>query len=144
MKIQLKQGIDPLRFGMTRLEVERIFGKPCREFMDPKDEDRLFWEYTEKKLTLTFYQSEADRLGYIRSSHSSLRWNDLKIIDQKIEDIKCQIDSNSESWEKDVYDSFCTFFHEKNWLTLFVEYERVVNIELGVPFCRDDEYDWPK
>ena len=144
MNIHLKQGIDKLRFGMTRPEVERIFGKPRQELIDSDDENELIWEYTDKKIRLTFYQNQAGRLGYIRSSNSSLTLNDLKIIDKKIEDVKGQIDSNPESWEKEDYESFCTYFHENNWLTLNVEYERVTDIELGVPFKNEDEYDWPK
>lgn len=61
----------------------------------------------------------------------------------KIEDVKSQIDSNSESWEKEEYDSFNIYFLESDWLTLNVEYERVTDIELGVPFKNEDEYDWP-
>ena len=100
MKIHLNKGIDKLRFGMTRPEVERVFGKPNRELIDSDDENELIWEYSDEKLRLTFYQNEADRLGYIRCSNSSLTINDFEIIDKKIEDVKNQIDSNFESWEK--------------------------------------------
>lgn len=144
MKIHLKQGIDKLRFGMTRPEVERLFGKPNRELIDSDDENELIWEYSEEKLRLTFYKNESNRLGYIRSSNSKLAINDFEIIDKKIEDVKSQIDSNLRSWEKEDYDTFQTYFLESEWLTLNVEYERVTDIEIGVPFKNEDEYDWPK
>lgn len=144
MKIQLRQGIDKLRFGMTRPEVEKIFGKPNLEMVDSEDENELIWEYSNEKLRLTFYQNEADRLGYIRCSNSNLTFNDFKIIDKKVVDVKSQIDPNPESWENEDYDLFRTYFLERNWLTLYVEYGRVTDIELGVPFKNEDEYDWPK
>ena len=93
---------------------------------------------------MTFYQNEANRLGYIRSSNPNLTLNDFKIIDEKIENVISQIDSNLESWEKEDYDTFRTYFLESKWLILNVEYERVTDIEIGVPFKDESEYDWPK
>ena len=144
MKIHLKQGIDKLRFGMTRPEVEKIFAKPNCELIDSENENELILEYSDKKLRLTFYQNEAVRLGYIRCSNSNLTIKDFKIIGKKIEDVKNQIDSNPQSWKKEDYDTFRTYFHESSWLTLNEEYERVTDIEIGVPFKNEDEYDWPK
>jgi len=144
MKIHLKQGLDNLRFGMTRPEVEELVGKPNRELIDSDDDTELIWEYTDQKLRLTFYQSEADRLGYIRSSNSNLTLNDVKVIDERITDVKNHIDSNPEMWFMEDYDSFSTYFIERYWLILNVEYERVTNIEFGVPFKNEDEYDWPE
>jgi hypothetical protein len=144
MKIYLKIGIDNLRFGMTRSEVKEIIGKQSLEIIDSDENNELIWEYADLKLRLTFYQNEADRLGYFRSSNSNLKINGSRIIDSRIEKIKSQIDPNPESWEKEEYDSFNTYFLKSDWLTLYVEYERVTDIELGVPFKNEDEYDWPK
>jgi len=87
MEIYLKQGIDELRFGMTRPEIEKVLGKPSRELSDSDNENELIWEYSDKNLRLTFYQNEANRLGYIRSSNPNLTLNDFKIIDEKIENV---------------------------------------------------------
>jgi hypothetical protein len=40
------------------------------------------------------------------------------------------------------YNSFVTYISEEYWLVLNVEYDEVTDIELGVPFKNDDEYDW--
>jgi hypothetical protein len=143
MKINLKKGIDNLEFGLTRPEVEEIIGRPVREITNPEDDNELIWEYADQKLRLTFYQKEDNRLGYIRSSNSSLTIFDMDLIDCKIEEVKNRIDPRTESWEKEEYFSFTTYFHESNWLTLNVEYDRITDIELGVPFKNEDEYDWP-
>lgn len=144
MKIYLRQGIENFTFGMTQPEIESNFGKPNRELIDQDDENELIWEYTEEKTRLTFYKNESGKLGYIRSSNSNLILNDSKIIDQKINDVMRQVDSDPNSWEIEDHDSFCVYFHESSWLTLNVEYERVTDIELGVPFNDNDEYDWPE
>nr|WP_319401670.1 hypothetical protein [uncultured Carboxylicivirga sp.] len=143
MKILTKIGIDKIKFGMTRPEIEKIIGKPNRIIIDSVDDNELIWEYTDQKIRLTFYQSEGDRLGYIRSSNMNLTINDSKVIDCKIIDVAKQFETKLESWEKEEYDFFTTYFLERDWLTLKVEYERVTNIELGVPFKNNDEYQWP-
>ena len=76
---------------MTRPEVQGILGKPNLELIDSDDENEVVWEYTDEKLRLTFYQNEADRLGYIRCSNSNLTINNFKIIDKKIEDPKVRM-----------------------------------------------------
>lgn len=143
MKIHLKQGIDKLRFGMKPVEVEGLFGKPNREFVDSDDDNDLIWEYTERNIRLTFYKNEALRLGYIRSSNPALTLNDSRIIDEKIEVLKLQIDSKPEAWELEDYDTFTSYFLESKWLILNVEYERVSDLELGVPINNKGDYDWP-
>lgn len=144
MKIYLKKGIGNIKFGMNRSEVEKIIEKPDRSIMDPEDVNELIWEYNDLKLRLTFYQNEGGRLGYIRSSNSKLTIADHKIIDKNVDEIIKLIDPNSESWEKEEYDLFTTYFNDSNWLTLNATYERVSDLELGVPFKNDEEYDWPK
>lgn len=143
MKIHLKQGVAELKFGMNPLEVENVFGMPNREFIDSDDDNDLIWEYAERKIRLTFYKNEALRLGYIRSSNPALTLNDTRIIDEKIEMLKLQIDSNPEAWELEYYDTFTNYFLESKWLILNVEYERVSHLELGVPINNRGNYDWP-
>ncbi|KAB2807699.1 hypothetical protein [Phaeocystidibacter luteus] len=143
MKLHLNQGINNLRFGMTRTKVESILGQPDKILIDPDDENELIWEYSDQKLRLTFYQNEADRLGYIRCSNSNLTIKGLQIIDKKIVDVQNQIDSDPDAWEIEEYHFFKVYFLEQYWLSLQVEYERVTVIEHGVPFKNDDEYDWP-
>lgn len=143
MRVQFKKGIDNIIFGMSRLDVELVLGKPDREFIDLYNENELISEYTDLKLRITFYLNEGERLGYIRCSHANLKLNGINIIDTKIQEIQEQINANEESWEIVSYDSFSTYFLESVWITLLTEYERVTVIELGAPFKSDDKYDWP-
>jgi hypothetical protein len=142
MKIHLSKGFDDICFGMTRSEVKEIIGSPNHEFLNPDNNIELFWEYTEKKLTLTFYLNEFGRLGYIRSSNTNLSISECKIIDTHIEVVQNQIDANPNSWEINKYFSFTAYFHEGHWLCLNVKYDKIIDIELGVPLKNDNEYDW--
>ena len=46
-------------------------------------------------------------------------------------------------WEIEDYHSFTAHFNEKLWLTLHSEFEQVTQLELGVPFKNENEYNWP-
>lgn len=106
-------------------------GKPDKEIIDPEDENELTWEYTDLKLRLTFYLNEDEELGYIRTSNPNLSIDDFKIIDKKAEEVMQHVDPNKAMWIKEDFFSFTTYFNEKYWLTLNVEYDRVTDIELG-------------
>jgi hypothetical protein len=140
MEIHLAKGIDDIIFGMTCFEVEEILGKPNREFHNRDNQIELFWEYTDKKLTLTFYEHKGGRLGYIRSSNPNLSISNRKLIDAKIEDIQQFIEENSQAWEINEYFSFTSYFFEEQWICLNVKYDRIIDIELGVPFKDEIKY----
>jgi hypothetical protein len=140
MEIHLGKGIDNVTFGMTCAEVEGILGKPNREFHNQDNHIELFWEYTEKKLTLTFYEHKGRLLGYFRSSNPNLSISDSKLIDVKIEDIKQFIKEDSQAWEINEYFSFTAHFYEEQWICLNVKYDRIIDIELGVPFKDEKKY----
>ena len=144
MNIYLKKGIDDLKFGMKRHEVEQMIGKPDRVIKDPDNDNELIWEYNDLKLRITFYNDENGRLGYFQSSNSDLTINDHKIIDEKVEDAMSHIDPGPGSWKKEDFVLFTTYFNEENWLTLNVEYERVTFLELGVSYKDEEDYDWPE
>lgn len=144
MKLTPKIGIDNLKFGMTRTECYEIMGNPDRVIND-SDEDEIILEFNEPKLRLSFYLNENNRLGYIRTANPKLVFNNQKIINAKIDIVKDEaFGIQIPKWEKEEYDFFTTYFNEENWITLNVEYGEVTEVEIGVPFKNDEEYNWPK
>lgn len=144
MELKPKIGIDNLKFGMTRKEILEILKEPNRIIKNEDDENELILEWNSEKLRLTFYQNENDRFGYLRTINTELKFNGNKIIGKGLEFVKEQIFENLISeWEIEDYDSFITYFNERNWLTLHVEYGIVTDVELGVPFKNNEEYEWP-
>jgi hypothetical protein len=144
MEIHLQKGIGAVHFGMTRAEVEKVIGKPDVEKLDSEDPNELIWEFNDLKLRLTFYENENHRMVYIRGSHASMSLNKHAFIDQKIDKVLSQIDSDLEAWEVDDQDLFTAYFNEKNWFSFNVEYQRITDFEMGVPLDSEESYLWPK
>ena len=69
MKLNPKNGIDSLLFGMKQQDVTALYGAPDKKFED--DDNNLIFLYNQHKLRLTFYEDEDFRLGYIITSNEN-------------------------------------------------------------------------
>lgn len=144
MELKLQIGVDSLKFGMTQKEVFEILGSPDRKKVDQEDDEQLLLEFFRLKLRLTFYLNENGRLGYMRTSNPDLMFKRHKIIGSKIEFAKKEIFGEIiNDWEIDEYDFFITHSNDEFWLTLDEEFGTVTNVEVGVTFNDDGEYNWP-
>ncbi len=139
MKINPKNGIDKLLFGMKQKDVIAIYGKPNKQFED--DDKNVIYVYNEQKLRLTFYEDENLRLGYLISSSSNLTLFDKKVIDRNVEEVKLEL-SSFRSWEKEDFDLAENHFNEENWIILQTEFGKIANVELGAIINIKDEFDW--
>lgn len=138
MKINLKNGIDTLLFGMKQKNVEALYGLPSKQF---KDEDgNSIYLYNDQKMRLTFYEDEAFRLGYIISSNSELKLFDKKIIGQNCATVKSELPFKT--WEQEDFDSVENHFNESNWLTLVSEFGVITKVEIGAIINDNDEFEW--
>lgn len=137
MKINPKNGIDKLLFGMKQKEVTALYGNPDKNFKD--EEDNVIYIYNDLKLHLNFYEEEDFRLGYIISANENLELLEIKIMGQNPEDIKQKLPFKT--WEKEDFDLAENFFNEDNWLILVSEFNQIVKIELGC-IIKNDEFDW--
>ena len=141
MKINLKNGIDKLLFGMKQKDVEAIYGKPDRNYKDEDDNQILV--YNTLKSRLTFYQEEDFKLGYIVASGSDLELFGNTIIGKKIAEVKKDLTSkNITKFTQEEFDTFENYFNEENWIILQTEFEEVVKFEIGAIINAKDEFDW--
>ena len=62
MKINLKNGIDKLLFGMKQTDVTEIYGLPNKQFKD--EDDNVIYVYNAKRVRLTFYEDQI-RIYYL-------------------------------------------------------------------------------
>ncbi len=138
MKINTKNGIDKLIFGMKQKDVLSIYGMPDKEFED--EESNKIFIYNDLKLHLNFYAEEDFKLGYIISSNKELLLENKKIIGQKFETIKKDLPS-FKTWEKEDFDLAENYFNEDNWLIVVSEFDQIVKVELGC-IIKNDEFDW--
>ena len=138
MKINPKNGIDSLLFGMKQKDVEALYGKPSKEFKD--DDSNIIYLYNTEKIRLTFYEDEAFRLGYMITSNPELTVLNEKIIGMNVEDVKSVLPFKS--WEIEDFDSTENHFNESNWLILQSEFGMITRIEIGAIINDKDEFDW--
>lgn len=138
MIINLKNGIDKLLFGMKQNHVEEHYGKPDKQY---KDEDgNVICLYNQQKLSLTFYEDEDFRLGYIICSHPDATILDKQIISKNVGEIKTALPFKN--WTKEDFDTTENHFNEANWLILQSEYNDIIHVEIGAIINDNDEFNW--
>jgi hypothetical protein len=141
MKINPKNGIDKLIFGMKQNDVIAIYGKPNRNYKD--EDDNVIFAYNSLKIRLTFYKEEELRLGYLVASSSDLELFGNKVINRKITDVKKDLAQKGiTKFTQEEFDTFENYFNEENWIILQTEFEEVVKFEIGAIINDKDEFDW--
>jgi hypothetical protein len=138
MKLNPKNGVDDLLFGMKQQDVIALYGNPDKQFKD--DDNNIIFLYNDKKLRLTFYEDEDFRLGYIITSNSEAILLDKKVIGSNIEQLKGELPFKS--WELEEFDSTENHFNESNWLTFQSEFNIVIRVEIGAIINDKDEFEW--
>ena len=141
MKVKLKYGVDQLLFGMKQKDVEVLYGKPNKQYID--EEDNIVYMYNDHKMRLTFYDEEELRLGYITSTNENLELFDTKIIGKSWNEIHQLLQNNKlKDFETEIVDGTENYFFEDSWLFVNVDYDQVFKIEIGAVFTNQDEFDW--
>ena len=137
MKLDPKNGIEQLVFGMKTTDVLSVYGMPDREFID--EENNKIYLYNKQKMRLTFYEDEDFKLGYIICTHENLMFFNQKVIHSNINNFKTDLISKGlKQWETEVFDSMENHFNESNWLTLQCEFGLIIRVEIGAIFDQDD------
>ncbi len=141
MKINTKNGIDKLLFGMKQNDVTAVYGKPDRNYKD--EDDNVIFAYNKLKMRLTFYQEEAFKLGYIVASSPELELFGNKIIGKQISEVKKALATKGiTKFTQEDFDTFENYFNEENWFILQTEFDEVVKFEIGAIINSKDEFDW--
>lgn len=141
MKINPKNGIDKLLFGMKQQDVIAIYGKPNRNYKD--EDDNVIFAYNSLKMRLTFYQEEELKLGYIVASGADLKLFGNTIIGKKISNVKKEVAQKGVTkFTQEEFDTFENYFNEENWIIFQTEFDEVVKFEIGAIINAKDEFDW--
>jgi hypothetical protein len=141
MKINPKNGIDKLIFGMKQNDVIAIYGKPNRNYKD--EDDNVIFAYNSLKIRLTFYKEEELKLGYLVASSPDLELFGNKVINRKITDVKKDLAQKGiTKFTQEEFDTFENYFNEEHWIILQTEFEEVVKFEIGAIINDKDEFDW--
>ncbi|PKH68753.1 hypothetical protein CXF59_00240 [Flavobacterium sp. ALD4] len=141
MKINLKNGIDKLIFGMKQKDVTAIYGKPDRNYKD--EDDNVIFAYNTLKIRLTFYKEEDFRLGYMVASNANLDLFGNKVVNRKISEVKKELATKGVAkFTQEEFDTFENYFNEDNWIIFQTEFDEVVKVEVGAIINQKDEFDW--
>ena len=141
MKINLKNGIEKLLFGMKQNDVTALYGKPDRNYKD--EDDNVIFAYNKLKMRLTFYKDEEFKMGYIVASSPDLELFGNKVIGKKISEVKKELASKGiTKFTQEDFDTFENYFNEENWIILQTEFDEVVKFEIGAIINVKDEFDW--
>lgn len=141
MKINLKNGIDRLLFGMKQNDVIALYGKPNRNYTD--EDDNIIFAYNKLKMRLTFYKDEEFKMGYIVASSPDLELFEKKIIGKKISEVKKELTTKEiTKFIQEDFDTFENYFNEDNWIIFQTEFDEVVKFEIGAIINNKDEFDW--
>ena len=141
MKINLKNGIEKLLFGMKQNDVTALYGKPDRNYKD--EDDNVIFAYNKLKMRLTFYKDEEFKMGYIVASSTDLELFGNKVIGKKISEVKKELASKGiTKFTQEDFDTFENYFNEENWIILQTEFDEVVKFEIGAIINAKDEFDW--
>jgi len=138
MKLNPKNGIDQLLFGMKQNDVIAIYGNPDKQFKD--DDGNIIYLYNQQKWRLTFYEDEDFRFGYIITSNPEILLLDKKVIGRNVVEVKNELPFKS--WEMETFDTTENHFNESNWLVLQSEFNEVIRVEIGAIIKDNDEFDW--
>lgn len=141
MKINLKNGIENLIFGMKQNHVTALYGNPDRNYRD--EDDNVIFGYNKLKMRLTFYKDEEFKMGYIVASSPDLELFSNKVIGKKISEVKKELTSRGiTKFTQEDFDTFENYFNEENWIILQTEFDEVVKFEIGAIINAKDEFDW--
>lgn len=141
MKINPKNGIDQLLFGMKKSDVTNIYGKPDKEYRD--EDDNQILTFDAHKLRLTFYAEEDFRLGYIIGADRKLELFGNTLIGRKPEEVQNELkEKGLLKWTKEAFDTYENWFNEEYWIVLQTEFGEIVKFELGAIINDKDEFDW--
>lgn len=141
MKIDPKNGIDQLLFGMKKTDVTAIYGNPDKEYRD--EDDNHILTFDAQKLRLTFYLEEDLKLGYIIGADSKLELFGNTIIGRKPADVHNELkEKGLLKWTKEAFDTYENWFNEDNWIVLQTEFGEIVKFELGAIINDKDEFNW--
>jgi hypothetical protein len=141
MKINLKNGIDKLLFGMKQNDVMALYGKPNSSYND--EDDNVIFAYNAQKMRLTFYKDEDFKLGYIVASSADMELFGYKIIGRKINDVKTELAQKGiTKFTQEEFDTFENYFNEDNWIIFQTEFDEVVKFEIGAIINAKDEFEW--
>ena len=99
--------------------------------------------YNKERMKLTFYVEEDMKLGYITTTNPAIKLFGTTIINQPWDLVNGDLALNKiTNFEKDSEEGIDIYFNEDHWLFFHVDYDEVVEVEIGAIINDKDEFEW--
>jgi len=153
-EIIIGQGLGPIKFGMTREQVEALLGEPDEvienvdidEDLDDESED---WHYDELEISATFDILDGWRLSTLATSSEDATLNGRKLIgmerNQLLETLQDMGFENLvfEDWSDDESTDHQLVQCDDAAMNFWLDDGELNEIQWGVRYIDDETIDWP-
>jgi len=134
-------GLDDVRFGMSRDDVEQLLGEPEERAVEiDATEQTEAWYYWTRELSLTF-DAEADwRLTTIDVGSPAAELRGKRLVGATLDELRAALPEFALEWNGSEFEPI-----EVDDLSMFLWIEDGVldSIQWSVPLGADDEEQWP-
>jgi len=147
--IEIGVGIDQIKFGMLKADVEKVLGKPDeidKELYGENEEAMLeSWHYDELDLSLGFDEDEDWKLITVAVSDSKYTLKNKALVGLKISEI---IDVLNEMGHDEIEleedEEISVLYLDDQSMKIWLENQIVTEVQWGPLFQDEDTIAWPK
>lgn len=151
--ITLGVGVENIKFGMTKGEIEKLLGEPSDKELYSYDEESEdadlteVWHYDQLEFSLSFDEADDWRLVMIAASDENYTINDKTIIGLPEEEIEGVLKSlgftDIETEDLDDEDEGRVYKVESKSLNIWIDLGVASEIQWGPFWDEDEEPIWP-
>lgn len=149
MEIKIGIGLDQVKFGMERSEVQKILGEPSEKelFSYAEDEEDLteVWHFDDKELSLSFDEADDWRLIMIAASDDSFTLGGKDIVGRSYEEVSAILKelghTEFETDEVSEYDKVIKIENES--LNIWFDNNEASELQWGPKWSDDDTPIFP-
>lgn len=147
--IEIGVGIDQIKFGMLKADVEKVLGKPDeidKELYGENEEAVLeSWHYDELDLSLGFDEDEDWKLITVAVSDSKYTLKDKALVGLKISEIIDVLNAMGyDEIELEEDEEISVLYLDDQSMKIWLENQVVTEVQWGPLFQDEDTIAWPK
>jgi len=147
--IEIGVGIDQIKFGMLKTDVEKVLGKPDeidKELYGENEEAMLeSWHYDELDLSLGFDEDEDWKLITVAVSDSKYTLKDKALVGLKISEIIDVLNAmGHDEIELEEDEEISVLYLDDQSMKIWLENQIVTEVQWGPLFQDEDTIAWPK
>jgi hypothetical protein len=142
MEVRPGWGVGRFPFGLTESALIGALGPPDKVYTTDSGVRRL--QYFGPQIEFALEPENGDRFGWAEVHSPAALWYGRRVVGEPAADIVPEVAAAlGEQPEHTDYGSAESYFFNRSWVELRVEFGRVVSVNLGVVYGEDDEPQWP-